>query len=198
MSQLEAYVPSCWAFHFTRRWRGGWGEGVKRRKKKKHSRHRKINQTQTGPDWACRSLTHRGRGVPCSEESPLWLRGHVPQHQLMSSTVCVRDSLHSCFHMRVREWYLPRHTKGTAVLHLRNLNILSRTGGEKNIRARIIFQKAGNPPPPASTPLFACREATTLFMSKYCGCSERTASKSDYYLPNLNKPLLSSNRARIL
>lgn len=64
VSQLEAYVPSCWAFHFTRRWRGGWGEGVKRRKKKekkkkKHSRHRKINQTQTGPDWACRSLTQR-------------------------------------------------------------------------------------------------------------------------------------------
>lgn len=78
--------------------------------------------------------------------------------------------------MWFRERYLPHRTKDAAVLHLRNLNILST--GEKNIRAGIIFQKAGNPLTQAFPPLFTLREATTLFMSKYCGCSERVGSLS--------------------
>lgn len=55
---------------------------------------------------------------------------------------------------------------------------------EANIRAGIVFQKVGATTPP--TPhlnLFAFREATTLFMSKYFGrrAWETPASWSDHY-----------------
>lgn len=56
VSQLEAYVPSCWAFHFTRRRWGGWEKNEKKRTRR---RRRKINQTQTWLDWVCRSLADR-------------------------------------------------------------------------------------------------------------------------------------------
>lgn len=104
----------------------------------------KINQSRRKRDW-----TEAVAQLPTERDvqsKPTLTCGGSRSRRRSSAPapVCV----HVCFHAELRSVIPSTPDKNAAVLHHRNLNILSRGRRRGHIRAQIVFQKAGAPPPP--------------------------------------------------